>query len=112
MSPPPYPRGIEVTVHARSSSEKDRYGKEIPSWVDEIYEGCAVWFTAPAESVGRSDTVTVRAEAMLPKGAAVTALDEVTFNGLRCKVVGPPIPWRSTLTGTDVGIQVTLEAIR
>jgi hypothetical protein len=119
MSPiMPLINGESLRVLHAGSPEQDEYGNDIPSPpTEQTVHGCAVWpgtaasDRASKELVGERNSVTYGLVVFLPAGVVITPADQVIVRGALYEVDGEPGAWRSYLTGTVAGTQVSLRRV-
>lgn len=107
-----WPAGETVTVLRPGPSTQDPYGNDVPG--DDVstdYAGCAVWPRVSSEDVQARDQVIDGLYVLFPTGAVVLPTDRVRARGQEYLVDGEPGTYRSPLTGTKLGPQVSLTRI-
>lgn len=111
----PFPES--VTLQRTSIDSADEYGNDVLVDVEEVVHGCAIWpsdanASGSNEDVQARDLVISGYTVLLPSGTTVTPFDRMILpDGLTYEVVGTPGRWRSPLTSTDPGVQVTLQRV-
>jgi len=107
-----FPSGEVATVLRASTSTQDPYGNDVPrSDTETDYPGCAVWPRVSSEDVQARDQVIEGLYVLFPVGADVLSTDRVRVRGETYLVDGDPGIYRSPLTGTKIGPQVSLTKV-
>lgn len=107
-----WPAGETVVVLRPGPPETDGYGNDVPGPDRETrYAGCAVWPRVSSEDVQARDQVIDGLYVLFPTGTDVRATDRVRVRGDVYMVDGEPGVYRSPLTGTTLGPQVSLTRI-
>ena len=110
--PPPYPFGETVTFLRPGPPAQDDYGNDVPGPdVEVVVAGCAVWPRSSSEDVQARLQVTEGLNVLAPYGTDVRSHDRAKVGGVLYDVDGDPGEWRSSLTGTRAGVQVSLTRI-
>jgi hypothetical protein len=115
MSLMPLTYGETLRLLHAGTPTLDEYGNDVPGAVTaQIVPGCTVWpatATTGTETVGELNSVIVGLVAFLPPGVMLTPADQIVVRGALYEVDGEPGWWRSYLTGTQAGTQVTLRRV-
>lgn len=107
-----WPAGETATVLRPGPTTQDPYGNDVPGEDTETtYQGCAVWPRVSSEDVQARDQVIDGLYVLFPAGADVQATDRIRVRGEVYLVDGEPGLYRSPMTGTTVGPQVSLTRI-
>lgn len=114
----PLVNGESVIVRHAGTITLDEYGNDVIGPVtSQIVTGCAVWPGTTAgnrgtsEALGDHNTVTYGLVAFLPYGVLLTPADQIVVRGHTYEVDGEPGWWRSYLTGTEAGVEVSLRRV-
>jgi hypothetical protein len=107
-----WPAGETAAVLRPGSPTRDLYGNDVPGIDTEtVYDGCAIWPRTSSEDVQARDQVIEGLYVLFPPGADVQATDLVRARGATYLVDGEPGLFRSPLTGTALGPQVSLTRV-
>lgn len=107
-----WPAGETATVLRPGPPTQDPYGNDVPGPDTETdYGGCAIWPRVSSEDVQARDQIIDGLYVLFPPGADVLATDRVRARGQVYLVDGEPGLYRSPLTGTALGPQVSLTRI-
>lgn len=110
--PPPYPAGVVVTFIRPGAPTQDAYGNDVPGAATETdVAGCAVWPRTSDEDVQGRMQVTQGLNVVAPYGTDVRPQDQARVGGVLYDVDGDPGDWRSPLTGTRAGVQISLTRV-
>jgi hypothetical protein len=109
VTAPPY--GETVTVVRPPG--RDRYGDPLPGSATEVdYDGCAWWPRTSTEVAVGQNTLIEGIDVFFPdSGTDVRATDRLRLRGVLYDVEGDPGEWRSELTGTEAGTQVSAKRV-
>ena len=110
---PDFPYGETVTLLHREVVDEDVDGNDVYGDVPTPIENVPVW---PRDGNGNEQTqgqdmVTVGLAAVLPPGTDPTAYDAVVVYGDRYEITGDPAPYKSPITGTDLGVLISLTKV-
>ncbi|GAA0423840.1 hypothetical protein [Streptomyces luteireticuli] len=118
MIPAAAPAFGETVMVLCSAAVRDVYGNDVPGPVlEHPVHGCAV---APASGPGPGqsgelttgrDTITEQLLVYPPPGADIRPTDRLRIRGLDYEVHGPVHDYRSPLTGTRAGAEVTARRV-
>jgi hypothetical protein len=110
--PAPYPLGETITILRPGAPTQDDYGNDVPGADEENdVPGCAVWPRSSDEDNRSRQQVTQGLNVVAPYGTDIRPADRVQVRGLVYTVDGEPGSWRSPLTGTEGGVQVSLTRV-
>ncbi|WP_424888091.1 hypothetical protein [Streptomyces sp. XH2] len=112
ISLPPSRFGETVTVLRPGPPVRDIYGNDTPGPDEEHpLPGCAIAPGPGGEIVGGQDTVTEHLAIYAPVTADIRPTDRLRIRGLTYTVHGPVEVYRSPLTGTTAGVQITARRV-
>jgi len=103
-----FPYGVTVTVTPQTT---DNFGNRTAGSPVEV-AGCVVYQTPGVETVEGQDTLVYTATVIAPPGTSIAATDRLTIDGAVFEVASQAIEWRSPLTGTEPGVQVTVRRVQ
>lgn len=112
----PIPYGETVTLLRTGSTTHDEYGNDVLDESSSVIRDVAVWPRTSSETTGennagdRNQTI-IGLTLLIPPGIAVRSTDRFVVRGERYEVDGEPGVWRSYLTNTQAGTQVTLTRV-
>lgn len=110
--PPPYPAGETITILRPGAPTQDEYGNDVPGPdVPTPVTGCAVWPRTSSEDDQARAQVTEGLNAVAPYGTDIRPHDRVKVGDRIYEVDGDPGEWRSPLTGTKAGVQISLTRV-
>lgn len=105
------PFGVTVTlVHPVA---RDRFGDPVAgSPSTSTVTGVVVWPRGSTEQNDGRSVVATGLDMLFPPGSPIPAArDKVQLDGKDYQVDGEPFAWRSELTGTDAGVQVSVTRV-
>ncbi|MCA6090949.1 hypothetical protein LE181_02010 [Streptomyces sp. SCA3-4] len=104
--------GEVVTVLRPGAPVRDVYGNDVHGPDEEHpVPGCSIAPRSGSETVGGRDTVVEHLVIFAPPAADVRPTDRLRIRGLTYTVHGPVEVYRSPLTGTTAGVQITARRI-
>jgi hypothetical protein len=107
-----FPSGEVATIIRPGPPTRDDYGNDVPGPdVETDYAGCAVWPRVSSEDEQARDQIIEGLNVLFPVGADVLSTDRVRVRGETFHVDGDPGIYRSPLTGTELGPQVSLTKV-